>query len=332
MTLPDRFPPPRALDPGAAGDAPAGPGELLARPDDASPAPAERIPERPATPPRRRSHGLRLGNVLGEIFSRSSELFLRTPPGRLVHRRLQAAREVRTHRLDFWPAAAGTATLRVAFLSDLHAGLFMTARDLERLARRVMELEPDLVLLGGDLVDTRLDQVRLFEGALALLAPPLGTFAVAGNHEYHRPEILPYLRLFLEDRGVTLLENRGHRVEHAGRSLWLAGVDDLTEGNPDVVSALAGRRPDEPTLLLSHHPDVFREAAAEGVELQLSGHTHGGQIKLFGWVPVHHTRSGWIEGFFENGDSRLYVRSGTGLTALPIRIGTRSEISLFELG
>src|SRR5262249_39556081 len=131
-------------------------------------------------------------------------------------------------------------------------------------------------------------------------------------------------------RGVTLLKNRGLRVSCNGSSLWLCGVDDLTEGEPRLVDALAGRRAGEASLLLSHHPDLFREASARGVDLQLSGHTHGGQVRFLGWSPLHHSRFGYIEGLHERGSSRLYVGRGAGVTALPIRIGTRGEITLLR--
>jgi len=315
----------RSVDP-APGRAAPGPLELLGRPEDVPPGVAP-VPRAATRPVRRRRFSL--GTLLGGMFSRASEVFFHTPAGRHVHRRVHSGRDVRHHRLSLF--GGDEPRLRAVFLSDLHAGLFMTAADLVALAERVMTLAPDVVLLGGDLVDTRVEQVPLWRDALRVLAPPLGTYAVFGNHDYHRPDIKPALRALLEEHDVRCLENRGHRLELEGASLWLAGVDDLTEGEPDVEAALAGRAPEEPTLLLSHHPDVFHEAAGAGVELQLSGHTHGGQVKLFGWAPIHHTSSGWVEGFFEREGSRLYVGSGTGLTALPLRLGTRSEISLFEL-
>jgi predicted MPP superfamily phosphohydrolase len=129
---------------------------------------------------------------------------------------------------------------------------------------------------------------------------------------------------------VQVLMNRGVRLWHQDAALWLCGVDDLTEGEPRLAEALAGRRSGEASLLLSHHPDLFREASARGVDLQLSGHTHGGQIRILGWSPLHHSRFHWVNGLYSRGDSRLYVGRGAGVTALPVRIGTRAEITLLR--
>jgi predicted MPP superfamily phosphohydrolase len=173
-------------------------------------------------------------------------------------------------------------------------------------------------------------ELELLAPALERLRSPLGVFAVPGNHDYVGAGRIERWEAYLEARGVRVLRNRGVRLTHRGGPLWLCGVDDLTEGEPRLAEALAGRRVGEPSLLLSHHPDLFLEASARGVDLQLSGHTHGGQVRFFGWAPMHHSRHGWVNGLYERGASRLYVGRGAGVTALPIRIGTRSEITLLR--
>ena len=117
---------------------------------------------------------------------------------------------------------------------------------------------------------------------------------------------------------------------HGNSSLWLCGVDDLTEGAPDLRAALQGRRPGETTVLLSHHPDFFFEAAAADVDLTLSGHTHGGQIRVGGRAPIHHSRFGYEQGWFQEGNCRLYVGRGIGVTVLPIRIDAPPEIPMVQ--
>jgi predicted MPP superfamily phosphohydrolase len=249
--------------------------------------------------------------------------------GRWLRERLHGALEL--SRTDVPFPHAGARPMRVAMLSDLHAGHFTTADDLARLAERVAAEEPDLVCLVGDLVNQRWQEVRLLGRALELLRPPLGVLAVPGNHEYYRAGEVEAWSDFLCERGVEVLRNRGVRRAHAGGELWIGGVDDLSEGEPDLERALAGRRSGEPALLLSHHPDVFLEAAARGVDLTLSGHTHGGQVRLFGWIPLHHSRHGFTDGLFRRGDSHLYVGRGVGVTALPFRIGVRAEAALLNL-
>ena len=112
---------------------------------------------------------------------------------------------------------------------------------------------------------------------------------------------------------------------------WIAGVDDLMRGRPDLDSALAGAHDHEPVLLLSHHPDFFFESADAGVDLTLSGHTHGGQVLLFGRTPLRHTRFGYWSGHFEDRGARLYVGRGAGLGFPPVRIGARGEVPVLEL-
>ena len=138
-------------------------------------------------------------------------------------------------------------------------------------------------------------------------------------------------RSFLEEHGVEVLTNRGRRLERNGESLWLAGVDDLTHGEPDLAAALAGARDHEPIVLLSHHPDMFVEASWVGVDLTLSGHTHGGQITPFGWTPFRHTRLGYWRGHFEDAGAQLYVGRGIGTTGVPLRIQAPPELPILRL-
>ena len=116
-----------------------------------------------------------------------------------------------------------------------------------------------------------------------------------------------------------------------GAGFWLCGVDDLSLGDPDLDAALDGRNPAEPTVLLTHHPDYFRESVCRGVDLTLSGHTHGGQVTFFGWVPVLHSEFGFNAGAFEHDGCRMYVGRGLGVTFLPVRIGARPEVPIVTL-
>ncbi|MBK8976085.1 MAG: metallophosphoesterase [Planctomycetes bacterium] len=226
---------------------------------------------------------------------------------------------------------AGLRGLRVAFLSDLHAGAYVDRADLTALFDRVTAAAPDLVCLGGDLIDTRPEQLELYDGPLQRLRAPLGVCAVPGNHDHRWMHDIGEWAEFLEARGVRVLANRGFRIVRNGSTLWLAGVDDLTDGEPDVPRALFGRAHGEPTLVLAHQPDHFDELRRHGVDLVLSGHTHGGQFRVLGRSPITHTRFGWIAGGFgcpAGGGARLHVSRGVGVTILPLRIGARPEITV----
>jgi predicted MPP superfamily phosphohydrolase len=223
------------------------------------------------------------------------------------------------------------AGLRICFVSDVHAGSFLDEDDLCELFERIQAEAPDLVLFGGDLINTRERELLLFRRPLQRLRPPLGMFAVPGNHDHFWGRDLGLWTSFLQEQGVEVLTNRGRRIERAGDSFWLCGVDDLTEGAPDLAAALRGRRDGEPTVLLSHHPDFFFEAAAVDVDLVLSGHTHGGQIRLAGWAPIRHSKFGHERGWFRENGCRLYVGRGVGVTLLPLRIDAPPEIPLVTL-
>jgi len=221
--------------------------------------------------------------------------------------------------------------LRIAFLSDMHAGNFLDEDDFLHICERVAREAPDLVCLGGDLVNLWEHEILHLGKGLSLLQPLLGIFAVYGNHEYdaaHEPRLW---RSMLEAHGVEVLKNRGRRITRGDASFWLAGVDDLLAGKPDLEAALEGRATGEPIVLLSHHPDFFEEAADVGVDLQLSGHTHGGQILIFGRTPLRHTHEGYWAGHFARDGAQLYVGSGVGVSLIPLRIGAPAEIAIVTL-
>lgn len=253
------------------------------------------------------------------------------PMGAILHRLVQRGLEWSDVPIGLTSRQPGLEGLSLAFLSDIHAGSFMSERDLCRIFAAVQERRPDVVCLGGDLINTREREILLYRRALRLLHPPLGIYAVPGNHDHFYGCDIGLWEAFLREHGVQVLTNRGVRLERGGDSLWLAGVDDLTEGSPDLARALRGRRLGEPAVLLAHHPDFFFEAAAADVDLTLSGHTHGGQVRLFGWAPIRHSRFGYEQGLFRASNSQLYVGRGLGVTFLPLRIDARAEVPMIRL-
>jgi len=272
----------------------------------------------------------RLRRLFALICAGLNRLLDAVPLSRLLHTRIRRALEMPELSMPL-RGPAQLDGLRIAFISDVHAGSFMNAKDLCAIFDRVAAQEPDLVLFGGDLINTRERELLLYREALTRLQPRLGMFAVPGNHDHFWGPDIGLWTAFLEGHGVHVLLNSGHRIEVDGASLWLCGVDDLTEGTPEISSALFGRRKGEPTILLSHHPDFFFEAAAADVDLTLSGHTHGGQIRVFGHAPIHHSRFGYEQGWFEQHGSRLYVGRGVGVTVLPIRFDAPPEIPIVTL-
>jgi predicted MPP superfamily phosphohydrolase len=255
----------------------------------------------------------------------------RLPITHWMHARIRNRLQMPELTMRLRPGHEALEGLRIAFISDVHAGSFLNEADLVTIFRRVQEQQPDLVLFGGDLINTRDREIVLFREGLRQLRPRYGVYAVPGNHDHFSGPDISLWQMFLEENGVQVLLNRGVRIEHGGGSLWLCGVDDLTEGVPDMRDALEGRRDGETTILLSHHPDFFFEASAVDVDLQLSGHTHGGQIRVFGKAPIHHSKFGFERGWFSENESQLYVGRGVGVTVLPIRIDAPPEIPMVTL-
>jgi len=224
--------------------------------------------------------------------------------------------------------------MRIAMLSDLHLGFYFSGVEFLALAQEVSAWSPDLVCLVGDLVDDRMEEFDMARTGLAALASRRPVFAVPGNHEYHADFTLNRFLSVVEDAGGVTLLNRGHRFHRGNSSLWICGVDDLLCGEPDLESALTGMKEDEPALLLSHHPDLFCEAAHCGIDLTFSGHTHGGQITWFGnpLLPkAHYTRVGYWKGSHAMEGSQLLVGRGAGVCVLPFRIGAPPEVLMIEL-
>ena len=231
----------------------------------------------------------------------------------------------------------GLSGTKVLFVTDIHAGPFLEPPALARTFEKLISLDPDLVLLGGDLTTSGVDEFDRFAPAFQLLRAPLGVFAVLGNHEHYtrRPGAL---RRRAEERGIRFLDNCSVVLERGGARLLLAGIDDLWEGRPDLDAALrdAGRRSGgegpPAVVLLSHNPDVFFEAARRGAHLILSGHTHGGQVRIPGWPPmIRQSRYGLHAGRFATDGAELIVSRGLGADGLPLRIGCPPEAVFLRL-
>jgi predicted MPP superfamily phosphohydrolase len=194
--------------------------------------------------------------------------------------------------------------------------------------RRCNALKPDLVAVTGDLVDGSVTDLGPHVAALRNLGSRFGTFFITGNHEYYSGD--EEWCTALEGMGLTVLRNRHVTLGDAGGQLDLVGVDDWSAGVErgrrayDLDRALAGRNKDRAAVLLAHQPRDFEKAVQNGIGLQLSGHTHGGQLfpgTLF--IPMLWPRPA---GHFTLGDGHLYVSRGTGFWGPPMRVGAPPEI------
>jgi hypothetical protein len=225
---------------------------------------------------------------------------------------------------------AGRAPLRVVLLSDVHLGALVGAGRLRRILARVTALAPDIVLSAGDLVDGQADHLNRLAPVLAGLHPPLGKFAVIGNHECYVG--LTHALEFHARAGFTVL--RGAAVEVTS-GFAIAGVDDPAAARPGAPAAtderalLAALAAGRFVVLLKHQP-VVAAGSAGHFDLQLSGHVHQGQIFPFGlFVRLMYTaRTGLTE---LPAGGRLYVSRGTGTWGPPMRVLAPPEITLIEI-
>ncbi len=230
--------------------------------------------------------------------------------------------------------------LTIAQLSDLHYDPHFSAGVIRKAVELVVQLNPDLVALTGDFVT--LSQFRDVDPAaakvaspcadlLAPLRPRFGVYAVLGNHDSFTDPV--YVTEALTARGIKVLQNEALPVEREGQRMWIAGVQDVLTGFADLDTALRGVSHSEAVVLLAHEPDYADEAAKHPVDLQLSGHSHGGQIRFPLLPPLSLPRLArkYPIGLRNVGRMTLYTNIGLGTIVVPIRVLAPPEVTLFTL-
>ncbi|WP_343652801.1 metallophosphoesterase [Stenotrophomonas sp.] len=223
---------------------------------------------------------------------------------------------------------------RVLQLTDIHASRLLTGDWVRRVVAESNALKPDLIVITGDLIDGTVAARRDDFRPLGELQAPDGVIAITGNHEYYA-QYREWMQAF-RALHMQVLENSHTQVRRGDAAITIAGVTDPVAARyglplPDLDAALAGADPAAPVILLDHRPRNAREAAQRGVQLQLSGHTHGGQIIGMDQL-VKRANGGYVSGRYAVNDMTLYVSNGAGLWAgFPARIGVPSEITLITL-
>ena len=218
---------------------------------------------------------------------------------------------------------------KIIHLSDIHHSPFTSFDHIARAVKIANRLRPDMFVLTGDYVSHELTYIQPVASLLGELQAPFGTHACLGNHDHWTdPELLT--RCF-RDAGINMMVNEGFRFEAHGASFWLAGVDDHMVGKTDLPAALRGSYPDEMKLLLAHNPIIFRKAVRAGIDLTLSGHTHGGQIRVRDRQKRLIRRRKLSNGLHKRKGSQIYITRGIGTVVLPVRYQCPPEITLLEL-
>lgn len=237
--------------------------------------------------------------------------------------------KVRLPKLD--PRLSG---LRFAVVSDIHLGPLTGLGHTERIVRMINELEADVVTIVGDLVDGTVAELGSLARPLGRLESRYGAYFVTGNHEYYAANGPQEWIEELDSLGVRALRNSRVEIRHGGAVLDLAGVNDVNgaayDDGPDFAAALGGRVPGRSTVLLAHQPVQVRQAAPYGVDLQLSGHTHGGQLVPFNLAVA--MQQPVVSGLARVDGVQIYVTRGAGFWGPPARVGAPPEITMVEIG
>lgn len=219
-------------------------------------------------------------------------------------------------------------------LSDVHVGPTIGRQFIEELVQTVNGLAPDLVAITGDLVDGSVTDLEHHVAPLGDLRSTHGTFFVTGNHEYYSGAA-QWCEHLTDKLGIKVLHNEHVELGHGAHTFHLAGIHDyqasrFKEGHgADLRGAVAGRNTERALVLLAHQPKAVHEAVEHGVDLQLSGHTHGGQLWPFGWLvrleqPV-------VAGLAKFGQTLVYVSRGTGYWGPPMRLNAPAEVTYIRL-
>ena len=233
---------------------------------------------------------------------------------------------------------------RIVQVSDIHLEEFTEPSFLRDAVRRVNAMKPDAVVLTGDFITTSTRSTDFPEKAAQLCAEILNglecrsVHGILGNHD---AQVNPAaVTTILEAHGIPILRNQHVPLEHGGGRLWLAGIDDMLAGRPDLDKTIPPQIrniPNEPVILLGHEPDpalkILRQPAGASVRLMLSGHTHGGQVRLpfVGALKLPPLGERFAEGLFSLGSMKLYVNRGLGTVGLPLRFDCPPEITEITL-
>ena len=236
-----------------------------------------------------------------------------------------------------WPSRLDGFT--IALLSDFHYDSYFSVHPIRRAVEMVNELRPDLIALTGDFVSVpwfgdRAKGAALAEPCAQLLGKlqaPHGVWAVLGNHDaFTEPDRITDV---IQAVGIPVLSNRSVPIEKDGTRFWLGGIDDVLGGTSDLSSTLHSVPSDEAVVLMAHEPDYADFVASYAVDLQLSGHTHGGQVKIPFLRPLYlpELAKKYVQGLFQVRGLALYTNAGIGTVQLPVRWNCPPEVTLLQL-
>ncbi|MCR6642043.1 MAG: metallophosphoesterase [Sporocytophaga sp.] len=230
-------------------------------------------------------------------------------------------------------ASKESSNLKVIQISDLH--IKSLNFQLRSLSEEINKLNPDLLLITGDAIDDSTN-LSLLGKFLQLIKYDIKKVAVLGNWEYWGNVDIDELTHLYNKNNCSLLINESIQLSFKDKTISVTGIDDYIGGNSDIATALLSYKPSDFHLILNHCPqyaDTISEYITDGNDsgaIIFSGHTHGGQINLFGWIPFLPPGSGnYVKGWYETGKSKMYVSKGIGTSLIPVRFFARAEAIVF---
>jgi len=228
-------------------------------------------------------------------------------------------------------ASSKTKNIKLLQISDLHLKS-VKQRHIE-LVQEINKIKPDILLLTGDIID-RNKNLHKLDHFLSLFDPSIQKTAILGNWECWRVQPLQLLEIY-EKHHCELIVNHSYKYKFGQTSVSISGMDDLLAGRADFNMAMASYSPAKYHIVMTHcpeHRDIIQQQMKDiPIDLVLSGHTHGGQVNLLGFAPFRPPGSGkYVSGWYRESLPHLYVSRGIGTTGIPIRLGSRAEVSIFN--
>ena len=232
-------------------------------------------------------------------------------------------------------ATRTTQNIKLVQISDLH--LRKINYPITQLINKINKIQPDLILITGDVID-KADNLDLLSDFLKLIDKNLKKVAILGNWEYWGKVNLAALEKIYAQNNCTLLINQTRQFSFQNKTISITGVDDFLGSKPDIEVALKNYAKSDYHIVLNHCPKYSDEIVQKinlnttPVDFILLGHTHGGQINFFGFAPFLPPGSaGYVRGWYDNNSIKMYVSKGIGTSILPVRLGARAEIAIFNL-
>ncbi len=225
----------------------------------------------------------------------------------------------------------------IGLVTDVHSSIYMTKKDMDEYVRRLNDLGTDIIAVGGDMVNSSVDEAYPFAEAFSKLTAPMGIFGVLGNHDFYSGKVETVASM-ANQAGVRMLRDEGVLLRRNDEALHLVGIDDVATpvlAMKKLQQAVADVPKNIKRILLCHRPYFFKFAAARNVDLVLSGHTHGGQLVFGKFGKTSFTpaalASMYVAGHYKQGTAHMYVSRGIGTVAVPVRINCPPELTRIVL-